>query len=285
MVQSFLIVFRETLEAALIVGIVLGYLARTRQERYRSTAYLALAAGIGASVLAAVLFQLLAGGFSGKAEQIFEGATMLAGAALLTTMILWLMGRADAAARLEQRLEEELSHSQGISRGVGVFLLVFLSVLREGVETVIFLGAARFTSSNNNLLGALIGLVAAVLLGFGLFRGALKIRLRSFFAVTNVLLILFAAGLVAQGVHELQEAGLIPTVVEHLWDINPPVTGDRLPVLHENGALGGIAKGLFGYNGNPSLFEVLGYGLYLLAVILLWLRVGRTRRTHSGVKA
>jgi high-affinity iron transporter len=280
MIQSFIILFRETLEAALVIGIVLGYLVRTGQNEYKKSVYLGLAAGIAASVLGAFGFQLLAGGFSGRAEQIFEGITMLAGAILLTTLIIWVIRKSAKAAELEHKVADRIDGP----RRAGLFLLIFFAVLREGIESVIFLSAARFASGQHNLLGAGLGLAAAVVLGFLLFRGSLRINLRSFFTVTNILLILFAAGLVAGGMHELQEAGVFPILVEHVWDINPSAAGDSYPVLHENGLLGSIAKGLFGYNGNPSLLEVVSYLVYLIAVSSVWL-LGRSgiggRRTRD----
>ncbi len=269
MVASFLITFREVLEAALVVGIVLGYLARTGLTRHNRVVYAAIAAGVGASGLGAFLFVRWAGGFEGRAEELFEGVIMLVGAALLTTMILWMMRQRHIAAELEARVAASL---RGPSRA-GLFGVVFVAILREGIETVLFLSAASLASPENNLIGAVAGLVAAVALGYALFVGSLKISLRSFFAVTNVLLILFAAGLVGMGVHELQEAGVLPTVVEHVWDINPPAPdGGPYPILHERGALGSILRGLFGYNGNPSLLEVVAYGAYLAAVAALWRR-------------
>jgi high-affinity iron transporter len=104
----------------------------------------------------------------------------------------------------------------------------------------------------------------------------MKINLNKFFNVTSVLLILFAAGLVAHGIHELQEAALIPTIMEHIWDFNPAVNPDgSIPILHENGVVGSIFKNLFGYNGNPSLLEVLGYFAYLILVFVLWKNIER----------
>lgn len=269
MIASFLIAFREVLEAALVVGIVLGYLARARQTRHNRVVYAGVAAGIAASALGAFLFATLAGGFEGRAEQLFEGITMLVGAALLTSMILWMMRQRHVAAELETKVAASL---RGPSRA-GLFALVFVAILREGVETVLFLSAASVASPDNNLIGALVGLVAAVALGYGLFAGSRKVSLKSFFAVTNILLILFAAGLVGMGVHELQEAGVLPVVVEHVWDINPPAPdGGPYPLLHEKGALGSLARGLFGYNGNPSLLEAVAYAAYLAVVAALWRR-------------
>lgn len=277
MLQSFIILFRETLEVALVIGIVLGYLVRSGQITYKRSVFLGLAAGVGASALGALAFQLLAGGFSGRAEEIFEGVTMLAGALLLTTLILWMIRKSAKAEELERKVADRLSGT----RKAGLFLLIFFSVLREGIESVIFISAAGFASGQNNLLGAGLGLAAAAVLGLLLFRGALRVNLKSFFTVTNLLLIFFAAGLVAGGAHELQEAGAIPVVIEHVWDINPGVTGESYPAFHENGLIGSIAKGLFGYNGNPSLIEILVYLTYMIGIAILWLRT-RTAKADRG---
>jgi len=216
------------------------------------------------------LFNRLAGGFTGRAEEIFAGITTLIGAGLLTTMILWMMRQRHIAAELEDRVAAEVVEAHT----VGLFLLVFIAVLREGIETVIFLGAASFVSTNSSLLGALAGVAAAVLLGYAMFVSLMKINIKKFFNITSILLILFAAGLVAYGVHELQEARTIPTVVEHVWNINPPVNPDgSYPLLHEKGYIGSILKGLFGYNGDPSLIEVLSYLVYLLLVLVLWRKI------------
>ena len=267
MIPSFIITFREALEAALIVGVILSYLVRTKQTEYNNVVYMGVLSGIVASIIGALLFVRLAGGFTGRAEQIFEGTTMLIGALLLTTMILWMMKQRHIALELEQRVKTELTENHRL----GLFLLMFVAVLREGIETVIFLGAASFVSSSNSLIGASAGIVAAILLGYAIFVGSMKINLKRFFNMTGILLILFAAGLVAYGVHELQEAKIIPTWVEHLWDINPSVNPDgTYPLLHENGYGGSILKGLFGYNGNPSLLEVLSYVTYLGLVLILW---------------
>jgi len=267
MIPSFIITFREALEAALIVGVILSYLVRTKQTEYNNVVYMGVLSGIVASIIGALLFVRLAGGFTGRAEQIFEGTTMLIGALLLTTMILWMMKQRHIALELELRVKTELTENHRL----GLFLLMFVAVLREGIETVIFLGAASFVSSSNSLIGASAGIVAAILLGYAIFVGSMKIDLKRFFNMTGILLVLFAAGLVAYGVHELQEAKIIPTWVEHLWDINPSVNPDgTYPLLHENGYVGSILKGLFGYNGNPSLLEVLSYVTYLGLVLILW---------------
>jgi len=279
MFAGFLITFREVLEIALIVGIILSFLSRTGQTRHRRTVFLGLGAGLVVSLIGAVGFEVLAGGFEGRAEEIFEGVTMLFGAALLTTMIFWVMKQGRVGETLRARVSDQVQKPHSI----GLFLLVFVSVLREGIETVIFLGAAGFSGGATTLLGGLLGAAGAVALGYAMFVASLRINLKIFFRVTNVLLILFAAGLVAHGVHELQEAHLLPTAVEHVWNINPaPRSDGSVPLLHEDGAVGAVLKTLFGYNGNPSLMEVIAYLAYLVFAAGVWWRIASgSKRTPA----
>ena len=275
MIPSFIITFRETLEAALVVGIVLSYLYRVKQTKHNNVVYAGIFSGLVASIIGAVLFTKLAGGFTGRAEEIFEGITMLIGALLLTTMILWMMKQKHIARELENRVATELTETHKF----GLFSLVFVAILREGIETVIFLRAAILVSTGNTMIGSLAGVIAAILLGYAIFLGSMKINLKRFFNITSILLILFAAGLVAHGVHELQEAKVVPTVIEHIWNINPPANLDSsYPILHEKGHVGSILKSLFGYNGNPSLIEVLSYLLYITLVIGLWSNIEKNKR-------
>jgi high-affinity iron transporter len=132
----------------------------------------------------------------------------------------------------------------------------------------LFLLATSFvTEGVLTLIGAVVGLATAVILGWILFSSTKRLSLRGFFKVTNILLILFAAGLVAYGVHELNEAGWIPSVIEHIWDINH--------ILNEKSQTGLILKALFGYNGNPSLTEVIAYLVYIAILSTNYLRFQR----------
>ena len=271
MVSSFIITFRETLEAALIIGIILAYLFRTKQQKYNNVVYYGVFCAVVASIIAAVLFQFLAGGFEGRAEQIFEGITMLFAAVLLTSMILWMLRQKNVAKEIEHRVQRHLNTQQQF----GLFLVTFLSVFREGVETVIFLGASSFSGGDNLLLWGLSGVIAACILGYIIFVAAKKVKLKLFFNISSVFLILFAAGLVAHGIHEFEEAKLLPATFE-VWNLNPVVNSDgSFPAFHEKGAVGGLAKDLFGYNGNPSLLEIISYLAYILLVVLLWRNIDR----------
>lgn len=259
MVAAALLAFREGLEAALILGIVLGVLRRVGRREQEKMVW--LGASLAALVSLAAGLALYAAGisFEGKAEEVFEGLAMLLAAGVLTWMIFWMnrQGRL-LHAELEGGVRKAAAGGSGQR---ALFGLAFLAVVREGIELALFLSAAAFAVQGGGTLpGALLGLGASILLGWLLFTATLRLDLRRFFQVTGILLILFAAGLAAHGVHEFNEAGWIPPLVEHVWDINP--------WLNENSTAGSILKALFGYNGNPSLTEALVYfGYFGLAAL------------------
>jgi high-affinity iron transporter len=282
---SFLLVFREVLEATLIVGVILGYLRRTDRGTLSRYVWVGVGGGVAASVAGAFAFEYLSGGFEGRAEELFEAVTMLVGATLLTTAIVWL-ARAARRTDVERAVEASLSdRGKGSARG-GLALLAGVSVLREGIELVIFLAAAGGGTGSGSLAGALLGFAAAVALGFAVFSAAIRVNLRAFFGATNVLLVLFAAGLVARGLHELAEAGVLPAIVDPVWNVNPPARADgSVAAFHENGAVGGILKGLFGWNGDPSALEVIGWGAYLAAAAAIAIIRGRRAAPPRGPAA
>lgn len=265
MLASFLLSLREGLEAALIIGIVLSAL---RQVQRKDLSGLVWAGTISAAVLcalAAVALNALGVSFEGSAEAIFEGFTMLLAAAVLTWMVFWM---AKQSREFKTGIEADVRQASRAG-GRGLFFLAFLAVLREGLELALFLTAATFSSdTRQTLIGALLGLAAAVLLGVLLFLSTVRLNLQRFFQVTGFLLLLFAAGLVAHGVHEFNEVGWIPAIIEHIWDVNP--------IVDEKSTMGEILKSLLGYNGNPSLSEVLAYAIYLVAVGLGLRKAGRS---------
>ena len=264
MIESFLVTSRETLEASLVVGIVLAYLNKTNNQSYRKTVYYGIGFGILASIIAAFIFTFFAGGFEGKAEEIFEGVTMLIGSFLLTTMILWMMKQRHIAKEIEGKVEKHLMSAQPLFSHIGIFMLIFIAVIREGVETVIFLNALNY-ASGINFIGGTLGIIAAIIAGYLFFIGTKKMNLKKMFGISSILLILFAAGLVAHSFHEFEEAGLISGIISPLFDINH--------ILNEKGIVGSFLKGLFGYNGNPSLLEVMAYMAYLGVIFYLYKRI------------
>lgn len=271
MIAALLIAFREGLEAALIVGIVLGYLKKMGYRR-RAAVWWGVASAVIVSIVAGVALQVLGVAFEGRGEQLFEGITMLLAASVLTWMIFW-MQRQGRSIRTE--LEADVRQAVTGGRQWALFALAFVAVVREGIETALFLTAAAFSATPaQTLIGGGLGLAVAVVVGWLLFVVSVRLDVRAFFRVTSVLLILFAAGLVAHGVHELQEAGVLPVVVEHVWDINL--------ILYVNSMVGSILKTLFGYNGNPSLLETMSYAAYYLIVGVAIGLEQRTARSMPG---
>lgn len=273
MLEAFLITSRETLEASLVVGIVLAYLTKTNNQQYKKTVYLGIFTGVVTSIIAALLFSTLTGGFEGTAEELFEGVTMFIGAVLLTTMILWMLQQRNIAQEIKNKVDVHLQQSRPFISHFGIFSLIVIAVLREGVETVIFLQAVNY-SNGLSFISATFGIIAAIGVGYLFFLGALRFNLKHVFTVSSLLLILFAAGLVAHSVHEFQEAGVITLLTEEAWNLNPAVISEGVyPALHEKGTIGSFLKGLFGYNGNPSVLEVVVYFLYLVGVAVMWKRI------------
>ena len=268
-VSPTIISLREGLEVALILVIMFAYLKKSNQSDLKKYV---ISGSIFATILSfgiAVVVGLLWGVFEGTFLSIFEGTVVLIAAILLTTMILWMWNAGPSLARdIEQSMEQNVVKQSGI----GLALLSFALVLREGVELALFSMALVIQEGDQSYLGVALGLGLAAVVGFGIYRGSLRISMRSLFKWTSVFLILFASGMIAYGIHELQEAGLLLIGPLEIWNINPPLLPDgSYPLLHENGAIGGLAKTLFGYNGNPSALEVVAYLAYIaIAGLYFW---------------
>jgi high-affinity iron transporter len=272
MFPSFLLSLREGIEAALIIGIIIGALNKLHREELKPVVWRGVAIAVVLSILFGLGLNLLGMEFTGQFEEVFEGLAMLLAAGILTWMILWMQSR---GGEIQRDLEAKTAHATLNRGGPALFVLAFLAVFREGIELALFLMAARMASDPISVLvGAVLGLGGAIVLGWVLFATTRRLNLRNFFQITNVLLLFFAAGLVAHGVHELNEAGWIPPIIEHVWDINH--------IISDKSEVGGILKALFGYNGDPSLSEVLAYLGYsvVLGTILL-----RNQRKQVKAKA
>jgi len=222
MFQSLVITLREGVEAALILGIVLGYLKKTGRQAWSRYVWWGLVTAIAASLGAAYLvhrFEVV--------EDAYEGWLMLAGAVFVASMVYWMWR---TGKRLRQEIESklsELSASPSRSGASGLFLFVFLVVFREGAETVLFLAAVSLrTSELLNFIGGVLGLALAVGLGVAFFKGSVKVDLRKFFAVTTMVLFVVAAQLLVSGVHELSEAQVLPSGPREMALIGPIVNND-----------------------------------------------------------
>jgi high-affinity iron transporter len=276
MLPTYLLSLREGLEAALIIGILLGALSKIRRTDLSATVWLGTLSAIGVSILAAVLLTSFGMSLADPAEAIFEGITMLIAAGILTWMIFW-MGK--QARFLKSELEAGMNKAVASAGKSPVFWLAFIAVVREGVELALFITAAFFVSNQSGLtsdiiqtlVGTILGVGTAALLSWTLFASTVRLDLRRFFQVTGFLLILFAAGLIAHGVHEFNEVGWIPSVIEHVWNVDT--------IISEASLLGQLLKTLFGYSSSPSLTEMIAYFVYIVVVTVAW------RRETAPVKA
>jgi len=271
MLPTYLLSLREGLEAALIIGIVLGAVSKIRRNDLAPAVWLGTLSAVAVSILTALILTSFGMSLEEKAEQLFEGITMLVAAGILTWMIFW-MGKQARFLKSELEAGVNKAAARYAAGKRAVFWLAFIAVVREGVELALFITAAFFAGDQSQvtsniiqtLAGTILGLGTAILLGYTLFATTVRLDLRRFFQVTGILLILFAAGLVAHGIHEFNEVGWIPAVIEHVWDVNI--------ILDENSLAGQLLKTLFGYNGNPSLTEMIAYFAYLATVFVYWRR-------------
>ena len=270
MLSSYILSLREGLEAALIIGMILGALRQMHRQDLSLSLWLGAGSAALLSLLTAVLLTHLGLELKDPAEAIFESFTMLLAAGILTWMIFWMSKQ---ARHLQSNLESGVQKASQAGKW-SLFGLAFLAVLREGVELALFLAAAAFSSSAPQTApGALFGLGTAALLGWILFASTLRLNLRRFFQVTGVLLIFFAAGLVAHSLHEFNVLGWVPSVIEHIWNLTR--------ILNDQSTFGQVLAALFGYNASPSLTEVLAYAGYF-GIVLGSLWAGQRRRPGSG---
>jgi high-affinity iron transporter len=275
MFVPFLIMLREGVEAALIVGIVASYLVQSgRSEALRHVWY-----GVGLAILLCVAvglgLEFAAAEFPQKAQEAFEAAVGLLAAAILTAMVFWMRKAAlSIRTALHGQIDAAMAHENG--GGLALAGVAFLAVAREGLESVVFLLAA-FQQDEVGLeapLGALLGLAAAVAIGVAIFRFGRKINLRRFFRWTGVLIIFVAAGLLAGALRSAHEAGL--------WNHMQGLAYDLSETLPIDGIIGTLLSGLFGYRDAPSVGEVIIYIAYLVPTLLLFLRTGPQRAQPVG---
>jgi high-affinity iron transporter len=263
---AFVIALREGIEAALIVSILLAYLRQIgRQDRsplvwWGAGLAIALSAGLGTVIFA------VGAEFEGTAAQVFEGLVTLTAVGVLTWMIFWMRRQ---GARMKSELEERVDTALAAG-GIAIAALAFTAVLREGIETALFLYAAAQGTAVDaggvgaQVVGALLGLAFAIAIGVLIYRGGVRMNLRTFFRVTGAILIVVAAGLFAYSVHELQEAGWFPFLTATAFDLSS--------TLPDDSGLGAVLRGLIGYNADPTVLELLAWIGYLAAVGTLYFR-------------
>jgi high-affinity iron transporter len=272
MTAAFFIMLREGLEAALVVGILSAYLAKIGRRDALTRVWLGTAAAIALSVGVAVLVFVTIGELPIAVQENLEGIAALIAVGVVTWMLFWMR-------RQGRALKGELEHSVQLvlSRGSAAALvgLAFVAVVREGLETAIFMLATATSSIDGSVavvIGALAGSAVAIAIGWAIFRAGVRINLRRFFTFTGAILIFVAAGLVVFAIHAFTEGGLIPAA-RPLFDLGG--------VLSDQGAVGSVLSSLFGYRSAPSALQVIVYVAYLLPVLVLFLFDDRLPRRHQ----
>jgi high-affinity iron transporter len=219
LLQAFIVTLREGVEAALIIGITLAYLVKIGRPDLRKPVFAALGSAFVASIGVAVLLSRFQ--FN---EDLFEGWVMLVAAFFVVTMIIFMMR---TGRKLKNQIEQKLGSLAGRGSQIGIFVFVFLMVLREGAETVLILSAVSLdTSALLSFIGTLLGVLAAVLFGVTFVKGSVRINLQKFFRVTTVILFFVAAELLVSGLHELSENGFLPSSKREMAMIGPIVRND-----------------------------------------------------------
>ena len=261
---------REGVEAALIVSIILAYLAKTGNQRHFGKIWLGAGAAVALSVaIGLVLFNTI-GGFEEQAELIFEGFAMLTAAAVVTWMLFWMRR---TAANIKGQLHAGVDRALMEGGIFGLAILAFTAVIREGIETALFLmgqATAAGSQASSTLVGAIIGLLVAIGIGYGLYRGARVINLRTFFQWTGIALIFIAAGLLSHGIHEFIEAGWITFGTSTAFDISGILPHD--PEAGALGVLGSILRALVGYTSTPEWTTFAAWLVYIVVVLYLYTR-------------
>jgi len=257
----------------MIIAILLAYLNRIgRRDHFRDVFI-----GVGAALLlaaagGAVAYETIRSYDGSRVQTIFEAITFLVAATVLTYMTFWMRNHARSLSK-ELRARAEAALDGRARWGLG--LLAFQAVGREGLETVVFTLAIIFsTSAAGALTGAVIGLVGALCIAFVIYRLGHRLNLSRFFRVIGVLLIFFAAGLLADAVENLQQLGWLPVLAEPMWH------SGRL--LSENSALGDVLHSFFGYSDAPTPLQLLVYVAYLAIAALTYLGVWERVRARGG---
>ena len=240
-----------------MVGVILAFLTQTRNRRYVASVWAGVGLAVAASALLGTALLLTLGGLSGRSEEASEGAVMWAAAGVLT-YVLWWMGKQGRELAGTLRAEARAALDRG--SGLAVITLVFLAVFREGAETVLYLAAAAGSKGWPEVAGGgAVGFGAAALAGYGIYRGGLRfLDLGTFFRVTTVVLLAFAAGLVGRATVAFQAVGIFPGTIA-VWD-----TGG---IVSDGSVVGGVLRALVGYTAAPSLLQVI-FSLGYVALVL-----------------
>ncbi len=280
MIPTFVIFLREGVEASMIIAILLAYLDKIGQRRHFRDVFLGVGAAMVLVIGGGVTAYLVIKQYNGsRAQTIFETTTYLLAAAVLTYMTFWMQSHSRTlTADLQRRSDEALS---GKAR-FGLGALAFQAVGREGVETMVFTLAIVFASTtqaattargNGLLFGALLGLGVSLVIAYVIFKLGRRLNLGLFFRTIGVVLMVFAAGLLADAVQNMQELGWLPFLEGSVWDTSR--------VLSEDSTWGDLCHGLLGYADHPTVLQVIVWVTYVSVATTLFITRGRRARTAA----
>jgi high-affinity iron transporter len=259
---------REGVEAALIVAIICAYLARTGNREHFGKVFWGAGAAIALSVVLGIVLFVSVGELPAPFEQLFEAVTLLAAAGVVTWMLFWMRRQ---ARTVKGELQAAVDRALDQGSVTALAALAFVAVIREGLETSLFLVGQASSADQGAiwvLVGALIGLTVAALLGIGFYQGSRRINLATFFRWTGVALIFIAAGLLSSAVHELIEIGVISFGAQTLFDLSAV-----LPHEQDGGnVIGQFLRALFGYSATPEVTTFVVWAAYIVTVLTLFLR-------------
>jgi high-affinity iron transporter len=264
---NFLIGLREGLEAALVVSILVAFLVRTNRRDVLPKVWLGVGLAVAISVGVTAALALTQQALTFEAQEAFGGSLSIIAVGFVTWMIFWMRRTARTiSADLRGRLEDAIKMGT-----TGVVVMAALAVGREGLETALFFFTAAQAAGETAqpLVGFLLGIAVAVILAYLLYRGAVKINLSRFFMITGALLIFVAAGILAYGVHDLQEAGILPGLNTLAFDVSEAIPPDSW--------YGVLLKGVFNFSPQTTVLEAVVWVLYVAVVLTLFLRPQRAK--------
>jgi high-affinity iron transporter len=271
MLANFLIGLREGLEAALIVSILIAYLVKSGRRHLLPQIWIGVGIAVAVSLAFGAALTFGPKGLTFEAQELIGGLLSIVAVVFVTWMIFWM---AKAARTLSGELRAQLDKAADAGRW-SLTIVAMLAVGREGLETALFLWAATQAavggtgSTTGPLLGAALGLVLAMVLGYLIYRGALKINLGRFFTWTGAFLIVIAAGVLAYGVHDLQEAGLLPGLNNLAFDVSG--------VIPPTSWYGTVLKGVFNFSPATTVLQAAAWLLYFIPTLAIFLYQKRQR--------
>ena len=265
MFANYLIGLREGLEASLIIGILVAYVVKSGHRERLGAIWAGAGIAVGISLAFAAALTLTSSSLSPTAEATFAGVTSILAVALVTWMVFWMRRTArEMRGDLHGRLDKAL-----LSGGIALGAVAFVAVVREGLETSLFLWASSSSAdgASAQLGGALLGIVTAAAIGWAVYRGAVRLNLATFFTWTGALLIVVAAGVLSYGVRDLQEAGVLPGGDSIAFDVSG--------TIDEHGALGTILGGFFHFDPVTTWLQLAVWVVYLVVTLAVYLRPQR----------